>query len=134
MTAVPPIERLPDLRRPHGCPGRSDRVGSHDEYRGPCWADRDPHVGHCRLVGVAQQFAVGASVRSGVHLNPGALSQVHVVYFPPGRGGMPRQGSPRMRRACWELLMCRPDTGGAGRTHETSAQMADGWLSTVDGM
>src|SRR6266498_5259694 len=79
---MPPIERLPDVRRLHGCPGRGDRVGWHDEYRGPRWAYRDPHVGHSRLVGIAQQFAVGASVRSGVHLNPGALSQVHTVYFP----------------------------------------------------
>src|SRR6266568_8863820 len=79
---MPPIERLPDVRRLHGCPGRGDRVGWHDEYRGPRWAYRDPHVGHSRLVGIAQQFAVGASVRSGVHLNPGALSQVHAAYLP----------------------------------------------------
>ena len=67
-------QRLPDLRLGHGCPGRGDRIGLHDEYRGPCWADRDPHVGHSRLVGMAQQFALGASVRSGVHLNTGVLS------------------------------------------------------------
>ena len=77
-------ERLPDLRCPHGCPGRGDRVGSHDQYRRPRWADRNPHVGRLRLVDVAQQFAVSAAALSRVHLNPGALSPVHAADCPPG--------------------------------------------------
>ena len=95
---------------PHRWPGRGNRVSPHDESRRPRRAYRDAHVGHSRLVGIAQQFAVGASPRFGDHLNPGAHRQFHTGDCSPSQDGMPRHRSTKMLRADWERPPSHPDS------------------------
>ena len=121
---MPPTALLPMLRHVSRSPWRSDCVSSYDEYRRSRWTDRDAYVGQFRLVGIAHQLSVRASLRAGVHPNPAADRQFHTGHVPPREEGMPAHRSTKMPRPSWEHRgWTRPRRGRDRAAKSRASQM-----------